>query len=412
MKSDLDQLMEKYNVDVLFVYGGEEPNMIRNYMLNGAQASAMVMKKRGEPAVVMANPMEKEIAEKSGLKVYTPYDFGYADIQKEHKGNPEVINTKLMMNIFAHLGLRGRVGFVGTGDFARFNWLVHHVIPKIPDVELVTDFKLEELFGEAYGTKDAQEIEALKEVGQLASSVVALTWEYLTSHHANADGIVVDSTGKPLTVGDVKAFVRAQNMEKGLENADGMIFAPGREGATGHGEGQDDHILKLGDCIVFDYFPRSLKTGYFHDMTRTWSLGYARPEVQKTYDQVMNSFNIVADSLKVGDNGTVYQTRVNDYFESLGHKTSRSHPGSSEGYFHSLGHGLGLNVHEAPSFRNYEYGANLQAGSVFTIEPGLYYPDQDYGVRVEDTVYFDENGVVQNLTDFKYDLILPITKSG
>jgi Xaa-Pro aminopeptidase len=410
MKSDLDHLMQKYNVDVLFVYGGEEPNMIRNYMLNGADASAMVIKKRGEPAVVIANPMEKEIAGKSGLKVYTLFDFGYAELQKQYKSDAESLGRESMFKLFAGMGIRGRVGFVGTGDFARFNWLVHHVIPNIPDVEIVTDFKLSELFGEAYSTKDTQEIEALREAGKLSSEVVAATWDYIAGHRAAADGTIVDESGKPLTVGDVKQFVLKLNMEKGLENAHGMIFAPGREGATGHGTGEETHVIRMGDCIVFDYYPRSTKTGYYHDMTRTWSIGYARPEVQKTYDEVMNSFNVVIDSLKTGDNGTVYQTRVNDYFESLGHKTSRSHPGSSDGYFHSLGHGIGLNVHEAPGFRNHEYGSNLQAGSVFTIEPGLYYPDQDYGVRIEDTVYFDENGVLQNLTDFKYDLVLPIQK--
>jgi Xaa-Pro aminopeptidase len=408
MKSDLDRLMKKYNVDVIFVIGGEEPNMIRNYLLNGAQASAQVIKKQGEPAVVIANPMEKEIAARSGLQVYTLYDFGLADLQKQYKGDTEAIQRESMISLFKGLSLQGRVAFFGTADIARFNWLIHHVFPQVSGVEIVSDFKVGELFGEAYATKDTSELEALKEAGRLSSAVVAATWDYIASHRAAPDGTVVDANGKPLTVGDVKRFVIAQNLEKGLENADGMIFAPGREGATGHGEGQAEHVIKMGDCIVFDYFPRSTSTGYFHDMTRTWSIGYARPEVQKTYDQVMNSFNIVVDSLKVGDNGTVYQNRVNEYFESLGHKTSRSQPGSPDGYFHSLGHGLGLNVHELPGFRNFEYGPNLSAGSVFTIEPGLYYPDQDFGVRIEDTVYFDENGVLQNLTDFKYDLVLPI----
>jgi Xaa-Pro aminopeptidase len=209
-------------------------------------------------------------------------------------------------------------------------------------------------------------------------------------------------------VGAVKQFIRIQNFEKGLENADGMIFAPEREGATGHGEGEETHILKAGECVVFDFYPRSVNSKYFHDMTRTWSLGYARPEVQAAYDDVMNAFNLCVDSCKVGDNGSRYQNLVNDYFEGRGHKTMRSHPGTSEGYIHSLGHGLGLNIHELPAFRNHPYGPPLREGTAFTIEPGLYYPERNFGVRVEDTVYLDHNGVLQTLTDFKYDLVLPL----
>lgn len=408
LKADLDRLMEKYNLDVIFVYGGEEPNMIRSYLLNGANVTAQVVKKRGEPPIVIVNPMEKDIAAKSGLQVMSPYDLGLADLQRTHKGDAEAIGTRLTFNYFERLGLKGRVGLFGSGDFTGFAWLLTHVFPNLPEVEIVTDFQLRHLFEEAVTTKDSAEIALLKEAGQLASAVMAATWDYVASHHSAPDGTLVDAGHKPLTVGAVKRFVRMQNFEKGLENAEGMIFAPGRDGATGHGEGEDDHVLTLGDCIVFDYYPRSIHSGYFHDMTRTWSLGYARPEVQKTYDEVMNAFNVCIDSFKVGDNGTVYQNRVNDYFESLGHKTSRSHPGTQDGYFHSLGHGIGMNVHEAPAFRNFEYGQPLQYGSVFTVEPGLYYPEQNYGVRIEDTVYFDDQGVLNSLTDFKYDLILPI----
>jgi len=400
--------MEKYRLDVLFIYGGEEPNMVRDYMLGGRYDATHVIKKRGVPPVVIANPMERESAEKSGLQVYTNYDFGMADAQMKHKNDVQAILREVFQNMAAKLDLKGRIAFYGTADISRFAWLLVNVLPTLPHLELVTDFDIGNLFDAVYSTKDAQEIDALKEAGRLASAVAAATWDFIAAHRLADDGTVVDLDGNPLTIGEVKLFIQTLNFEKGLENADGMIFAAGREGATGHGEGERSHVLRAGDCIVFDYFPRVAETGYYHDMTRTWCIGYARPEVQRVYDEVMNAFNVISDSLKVGDNGSIYQNRVNDYFESLGHKTSRTHPGTPDGYFHSLGHGLGRNIHEGPHFRNFPDDNNLKPGSVFTIEPGLYYPDRDFGVRVEDTVYFDEKGVLHNLTDFKYDLVLPL----
>jgi Xaa-Pro aminopeptidase len=166
-------------------------------------------------------------------------------------------------------------------------------------------------------------------------------------------------------------------------------------------------VLQVGRAIVFDYFPRLSENGYFHDMTRTWVLGRAPVAVQRAYDDVMGIFHKVMKSLKVGQPGSKYQEMTLDFFEERGHPTQRSHPGTMKGYVHSLGHGLGLNVHEAPGLSVYSK-AKLAPGNVVTVEPGLYYPELGYGVRVEDTVYFDAKGKLHNLTDFPYDLVLPL----
>jgi len=83
-------------------------------------------------------------------------------------------------------------------------------------------------------------------------------------------------------------------------------------------------------------------------------------------------------------------------------------PGTMEGYVHTLAHGLGLREHEAPFFPNQGEKYRLQIGSVFTIEPGLYYPDRGYGVRIEDTVCLNERGEVESLTDCPYDLVIEL----
>lgn len=85
----------------------------------------------------------------------------------------------------------------------------------------------------------------------------------------------------------------------------------------------------------------------------------------------------------------------------------RTHPGGHEGYVHSLGHGLGLDIHEAPNLSVAAGNARtLQPGHVVSVEPGLYYPDRGFGVRVEDTVAFAEDGALVTLTHFPYDLVI------
>ena len=125
----------------------------------------------------------------------------------------------------------------------------------------------------------------------------------------------------------------------------------------------------------------------------------------------MRSFEIAMNTYdEPGQPTHLMQEAVLDYFESLGHPTQRSQPASMEGYVHSLGHGVGINIHERPSISHLQKSDVFQAGNALTIEPGLYYPDKGYGVRVEDMVYINDDGQMVTLTDFRKDLVLPLAE--
>jgi Xaa-Pro aminopeptidase len=161
--------------------------------------------------------------------------------------------------------------------------------------------------------------------------------------------------------------------------------------------------------IVFDLIPREFGSGYIHEQTRTWSIGYAPEEVQKTYDTVMRAFELASEAYEEpGQPAYTLQEAVLDYYEDLGHPTQRSQPSTTNGYIHTLGHGIGLNIHERPSISHVQRNDRLQAGNVLTIEPGLYYPEKGYGVRVEDSVYIDEDGKMVTLTDFHKKLVIEL----
>ena len=298
----------------------------------------------------------------------------------------------------------GRVGIYGSGDLNVYLEVFRAFDRDASDYELVGETG-STLFDEAMQTKDADEIARIQSVADRTNAVIRETWDYIAGHRAEGE-TVVNGDGKPLTIGDVKRFIRRALVERGLEDT-GMIFAQGADAGYPHSRGADDDELVQGQSIVFDLFPRELGGGYHHDMTRTWCIGYAPDEVQTAYEQVMEAFDRAIETTKAGVQGSVPQEAVLDYFEGLGHPTQRSAPGTQAGYVHSLGHGVGLHIHEPPRM-GHIVSNELKKGSVITIEPGLYYPERGFGVRVEDMVYIDTDGSIVTLTDFPKDLVLPL----
>ncbi|NLX10478.1 MAG: aminopeptidase P family protein [Chloroflexi bacterium] len=407
MKADLDRLMEADRIDAILILPGEHPDPYRAYLSNGAHFSGMAIKQCGAAPVLIANLMEVEEAAHSGLTVYSFEDFDYGRLSREYKDDPHAFQAAWYRHVFEKLGVQGRITVYGVGDINAAYSTILNLSQHLGDmVEFVPAQVRNNLFDRAYETKDADELARLRDVGQRTSAVMRAAREWIAGHRA-ADGVVVQADGTPLTIGDVKHYVRMQLFERNLEDAEGMIFAQGRDAALPHSKGDDAEPLRLGQSIVFDLFPRE-PGGYFHDMTRTWSIGHAAPEVQAAYDHVMEAYRHSILACKPGVSTREVQVLVCEYFEEFGHPTVLNTPGTSSGYVHSLAHGVGLNVHEAPYFPTFSDTHTLRPGNLFTIEPGLYYPDRGFGMRVEDTVYLNEAGEVEILTDCPYDLVIEL----
>jgi Xaa-Pro aminopeptidase len=245
-------------------------------------------------------------------------------------------------------------------------------------------------------------------MGQKTIEVVDMVADFLTSSEVQ-DQVLIKSDGSPLTIGDVKRRINLWLAERSAENPEGTIFAMGHDAGVPHSSGTDSDQLQLGKTIVFDIFPCEPGGGYFYDFTRTWCLGYAPEEAQVLYDDVLAVYKQVMGELQAGTPCMEYQQQTCELFEARGHTTIMSDPQTQEGYVHSLGHGLGLHVHERPSFRTSSgEGDRLEPGVVVTIEPGLYYPQRDMGVRLEDTVWVRPNGEIEILVEYPLDLVLPM----
>jgi Xaa-Pro aminopeptidase len=259
-------------------------------------------------------------------------------------------------------------------------------------------------------TKDAAEIERVRNMGKVTTGVVGRVQDWLSSSPVEND-VLMDQDDKPLTIGKVKAKIDLWLAEAGAENPEGTIFSIGHDAGEPHSVGNPADLMRLGQTIVFDIYPCEARGGYFYDFTRTWCLGYAPDEARKLYDEVHSVYDQVYRELEVGKPCEYYQHRTCELFEKLGHPTIDSDPVTEVGYVHSLGHGVGLQVHEAPWFSaTSSTHDTLTPGQIFTLEPGLYYPDRGLGVRIEDTLCVTPDGKFEIMVDYPKELVLPVKK--
>ncbi len=186
--------------------------------------------------------------------------------------------------------------------------------------------------------------------------------------------------GQPLTSETVKRVIESVLLERGC-TAEGTIVPAGSKGARPHDEGSGP--LRAHVPIVIDIFPRDKRTGYWGDITRTVVRGTASPAVRRMYRAVRDAQKLALSMLRPGVESRAVQCAVEEFFREAGFETRLSPPGRERGFIHSVGHGVGLDIHESPGLRN-EPG-RLVAGNVVTVEPGLYIPGLG-GVRIEDTV--------------------------
>ena len=403
MKSDLDALMQERNLDAIMVIGNAENNPPMYYLTGGGHvSSAILIKKRNEEPILFCNVMERGEAAKSGLTVkpmqYSPME--------------EFLNQNGQQAL-SSLGLTsGRVGLYGNSNVSVTLSIIQNLTQAYPEFVFVGEGINDNIFSFAMESKEEAEVTRIRRMGSITTEVVRMTSDYLTSRDVREDEVLIKEDGSPLTIADVKRKIDLWLAERGAVPSEGYIFAIGSDAGVPHSQGKPDDLLRLGQTIVFDIYPQEQGGGYFYDFTRTWSLGYATQEAQKLYDEVRSVYNTVVENLDLNVAFKEYQKLTCDEFHKLGHNTPMHTDGLlTEGYVHSLGHGVGLYIHERPMSRHTSSDDNiLKPGVVITIEPGLYYPEKGMGFRIEDTYWVRPDGMMELLAEYPYDFVLEMKK--
>jgi Xaa-Pro aminopeptidase len=409
MRSDLDALMQAQDIDALLVTGPALHNPPMVYLTGGGHLTqADLLKRRGDGALLFHTDMERDEAARTGLQTKSLSDYPWKDLLREANENPLRATVLRYQKMLTEAGVTsGRVALYGKIDAGQAYAIFSGLKKAMPGLSLVGQLD-DSLLLQAMATKDAAEVERIRRMGQVTTAVVGEVADFLTSQRVK-DETLVKADGQPLTIGEVKGRISLWLAERGAENPEDTIFAIGRDAGVPHSSGKPDDLLRLGQTIVFDIYPCEAGGGYFYDLTRTWCLGYAPDEALALYEDVHAVYSEVLDELEPGVHCPEYQRRACELFEERGHLTIQGDPQTQEGYVHSLGHGVGLNIHERPWFgRNASAEDRLEPGSVFTVEPGLYYPERGLGVRLEDTVWMRPDGKAEILAEYPLDLVLPV----
>jgi Xaa-Pro aminopeptidase len=274
---------------------------------------------------------------------------------------------------------------VETADFLRAN-----------GVELGVD---RELFANRRRVKNDVELQGIRNAQRACEAALDEARVLLRGARTDGGGLEVD--GQPLTSERLKRTIEGVFMRFDVDGGD-MIVSHGPQTAVGHDMGSGQ--LQPNEPIVFDLFPRDRATGCYADMTRTYVVGEPSQEVEEWYRLVKEALDRSTAEVRPGINGRQLFELVCTLFQEAGYKTQlNKEPGEvlEDGFFHGLGHGVGLEVHELPSMGR--TGHDLVAGDVITVEPGLYRAGYG-GLRLEDLVLVAADGH-ELLTDYPYELL-------
>lgn len=404
MKKDLDSIMKENDVRAIIAMGSAHTDPVMYYLLNGVNISGWYVKKYKSPACIIHSSIEREEALKTGLKRINVNKYNPIETYNKYKDRIKA-NAVFLQNVLKDFKIKGKIALYGMASISYGYNILRQLKRLNKTIEILYESE-KNLIMKLRMTKDRDEVERIKRVRNGVADAFNKTIDWVRKMRVK-NGIIYKEKGRRLLIGDLKKNISTELFNNGFINSSGLIVAQARDAGVPHNSGKDNEPVKLGNTIVFDIFPQEIGGGYYFDFTRTICFGYASDEIKKEYEIVKEAKEFAIENLKLGKRTRDIEVAVCKFFEKAGHPTFLTNPKLEKGYCHSLGHGLGLNVHESPTFGLLKTNNDrLEKGMVFTIEPGLYYPEKNYGIRLEDVIYIDPRGKIVNLTNFPQRLIV------
>ena len=364
--------------DPIVIYGAPEASADMFHVIPEGIVDPFLYVEDGGRRVATVSVLDADKVEAQGIEVLDAALLGRDELLAAGLP-PHEIEGELALRALNQLGVtRARVPFefpTGIADALRAG-----------GVELAID---PDAFVERRRRKTGAQLEGIRRAQRAADAAMAVAERMI---HAGGT-----------TAEDVRTAMQAVCEEHGCELPDDVIVAPGGQGAAGHESGHGP--LGDGEPVVVDIWPRDKTSRCWADMTRTFVAGGREPdeELARYWELTRESLRRIYPMVRAGaDCRAIYETSCQPYIEAGLPTQLSKEPGTvlRDGFFHGLGHGVGLEVHERPGLGRSP--DTLQAGDVITLEPGCY--RQGYGgVRLEDLVVVTDDGC-ETLTDFPYEL--------
>jgi Xaa-Pro aminopeptidase len=357
----------------------------------------LVLPRGAPPRLGFLTPMEREEAAGTGLALLTPEDLDVSRWASELP-DPAYFLSQVAGRALERCGVSpGRVALAGHGQagtvqaacaaLSRAGW------EWVPGNALMTT---------ARKRKEPAELAGLREASDATCKAFRAVARLLAAAAISGDDTgELWLEGERLRVARLRAEIARVLAGEGFEQPRGNLVAPAEEGAIPHCSGTPDRVLRAGESLVVDVFP---KGRLFSDCTRTFCVGEPSEALRQGHAKVREALEEANLRARPGLRSWEVQEAVCARFEAAGYPTPISEPCTTRGYVHNLGHGVGFDIHELPTFKKAS-GAEgvLRAGDVFTLEPGLYDPEARWAVRLEDLHHLTEDGL-EVLTPLPYDL--------
>ena len=402
MISDLDREMEERGLESLIVFGDQtlgNPDLAYVVGASLPRGGIYVKRRRHSPTLIVSNIDVGSAKQGRVNRIKSYSDYGFEKIYSRFKRDEA--RARFYRKLIREEGLQGPIVLAGRNDTSGTLYLVDSL--RKGKVKVVGE-KSPTLLESVRETKDRVEIDRLREVGKKTCWVVSETLKFLRSTKVRGRRITYKS--RPLTVGDVRKVIGRLLVQKDLVAPEDVIFAPGKGSSDPHYRGENEDQLHPNEPVVFDIFP-SEPDGYWHDTTRTLTLGSPHSKVKEMYDAVFEAQHLALDMVREEAPCRELMLGVCKLFERRGYPTARlllkgNKEARIRGFVHGLGHGVGLTIGERPYLSLYGED-RLKKGAVVTIEPGLYDPKYG-GVRLEDIMVVGSPS--ENLTHLPKDMEL------
>jgi len=374
--------------DVLIVGDTERVPELRHEVPLGIPDPFFYAETDGRRIVVIGSMEVPRVeAAKAGLEVHPLEEFGADELLRSG------LDTYAFRNALALRVVQG-LGVERAVVPRQFPLAVGDELRRA-GVELEVD---QELFDRRRRAKTDAELDGIRRAQRATEAAMGAALELLrTAEPRNGR---LEAEGEELTCELVKERVQAVFLRHGAFS-DEPIVSHGPQTAIGHDAGSGP--IAPDDVVLLDHYPRDLASACYADMTRTFALGAVPDEIREYHRLCREALEQATAAVRPGADGGQIHRAACTFFAEHGYPTQLTKQEGEvlqDGFYHGLGHGVGLAVHEPPSLGM--LGHELVAGDVVTIEPGLYRRGFG-GVRIEDLLLVTDDGC-EVLTDFPYDL--------